>query len=124
MIDTGASIVVLTPADAQRAGIALPDERTTGRAAPAARSRSSRSRIERLAIGPLEARDVRGAVADRLPVSLLGQSFLSQVGSVEITRRPDGAALAGATPAIPSDLTYPAAEIRVGAAYLRDDAKL
>ena len=40
--------------------------------------------IERLALGPLEARDVRGAVADGLPVSLLGQSFLGQVGSVEI----------------------------------------
>ena len=83
MIDTGASIVALTPADAQRAGIALPTER--------ARAMSAGGEVEvipvtvdRIAIGPLEARDVRGAVAGQLPISLLGQSFLSQIGSVEI----------------------------------------
>jgi aspartyl protease family protein len=40
--------------------------------------------IERIAIGPLEARGVAGAVARELPISLLGQSFLSRVGTVEI----------------------------------------
>jgi aspartyl protease family protein len=41
--------------------------------------------IDRVAIGPLEARDVRAAVADQLQVSLLGQSYLERVGSVEIS---------------------------------------
>lgn len=83
MVDTGASVVVLTPGDAQRAGIALPSARTlamgvggTVEVAPVT--------IDRLALGPLEARGVSAAVADGLPVSLLGQSFLAHVGSVEI----------------------------------------
>src|SRR6185295_1508387 len=33
LVDTGASMVALTPADAQRAGIALPSERATARSA-------------------------------------------------------------------------------------------
>lgn len=83
MIDTGASIVALTSADAQRAGIALPSHRTQVMGAGGAIEVIPVS-IDRIAVGPLAATQVRGAVADRLPVSLLGQSFLSQVGSVEI----------------------------------------
>jgi aspartyl protease family protein len=83
LVDTGASVVALTPADAQRAGIALPDERARARGA-GGEIEVIPVTIDRIAIGPLEARAVRGAVADGLPVSLLGQSFLSQVGSVEI----------------------------------------
>lgn len=83
MVDTGASIVALTPADAQRAGIALPSERTRVMGAGGEIEVIPVS-IDRIAIGPLAARQVRGAVAERLTVSLLGQSFLSQVGSVEI----------------------------------------
>jgi aspartyl protease family protein len=41
--------------------------------------------IERIAAGPLEARNVEGAVARDLPISLLGQSFLSRVGNVQIS---------------------------------------
>ena len=40
--------------------------------------------IGRIAIGAVEARAIQGAVADQLPVSLLGQNFLAQFGSVEI----------------------------------------
>jgi aspartyl protease family protein len=83
IVDTGASMVALTPADAQRAGIALPTER--------ARARSAGGEVEvipvtvdRIAIGPLESRGVRGAVVPQLEVSLLGQSFLRQVRTVEI----------------------------------------
>ena len=84
LVDTGATVVVLTPADAQRAGIALPSERAlamgvggTVEVAPVT--------IDRIAIGPLEARAVRAAVAEQLPVSLLGQTYLSQIGTVEIS---------------------------------------
>jgi aspartyl protease family protein len=83
MVDTGASIVALTPADAQRAGIARPSERTTARGAGGT-IEVMPVMIDRIAIGPLEARDVRGAVVEEVGVSLLGQSFLEEVGSVEI----------------------------------------
>jgi aspartyl protease family protein len=83
MIDTGASVVALTRDDAQRAGIAFGSERARAIGA-GGEVEVIPVTIDRIAIGPLEARDVRGAVADDLPVSLLGQSFLSRVGSVEI----------------------------------------
>ena len=83
IVDTGSSIVALTPRDAQAAGIALGSERATARGAGGEIEVIPVS-IDRIAIGPLEARDVRGAVADNLPVSLLGQTFLSRVDSVEI----------------------------------------
>jgi len=83
IVDTGASIVALTPADARRAGIALPDARATARGA-GGEIEVIPVTIERIALGPIEARDVRGAVAQELPVSLLGQSFMRRIGSVEI----------------------------------------
>lgn len=83
MVDTGATMVALTAADAQRAGIALPSERAKAIGA-GGEIEIIPVTIERIALGPLEARSVRGAVAARLPVSLLGQSFLNRVGSVEI----------------------------------------
>lgn len=84
LVDTGASIVALTAADAQRAGIALPSERATARGA-GGEVELMPVTIERIAAGPLEARAVPGAVVPELPVSLLGQSFLARVGRVEIS---------------------------------------
>jgi len=84
LVDTGASAVALTRADAQRAGIALGSERSSAVAA-GGEIEVIPVTIDRIAIGPLAATRVRGAVvADGLPVSLLGQSFLAQVGTVEI----------------------------------------
>lgn len=84
LVDTGASMVALTAADAQRAAIALPDARATAEGAGGA-VEVRPVRIDRIAFGPLVARDVDGAVAPSLPVSLLGQSFLSRIGTVEIS---------------------------------------
>ena len=84
MVDTGASVVALTPADARRAGIALGDDRSVAIGA-GGEVEVVPVTIDRIAIGALAARDVRAAVAEDLPVSLLGQSFLSQVGTVEIS---------------------------------------
>ena len=84
MIDTGASVVALTPADARRAGIALPDARAKAMGA-GGEVEVIPITIDRVALGPLEARNVRGAVARELPVSLLGQSFLGKIGTVEIS---------------------------------------
>jgi aspartyl protease family protein len=83
MVDTGASVVVLTPADAQRAGIPLPPIRVQAMGVGGAIEVIPVT-IDRIALGPLETRGVQAAVAEQLPVSLLGQSFLGRVGSVEI----------------------------------------
>jgi aspartyl protease family protein len=83
MVDTGASIVALTPEDAQRAGIHLPDTRAVARGL-GGEVEVIPVTIDRLSLGGLEARSVRAAVADELPISLLGQNVLSQIGTVEI----------------------------------------
>lgn len=83
MVDTGASVVALTPADARRAGIALGDDRSVAVGA-GGEVEVVPVTIDRIAIGALAAGDVRAVVAQDLPVSLLGQSFLAQVGTVEI----------------------------------------
>jgi aspartyl protease family protein len=83
MVDTGASVVVLTPEDAQRAGIQLPSERSTamGVGGPV---ETIPVTLDRIAVGGIEARGVQAAVVEELPVSLLGQSYLQRVSSVEI----------------------------------------
>jgi len=84
MVDTGATMVALTPADARRAGIALPSEREIARGA-GGEIEVIPVTIDRISAGEQEARGVRGAVVEELSVSLLGQSFLREVGSVEIS---------------------------------------
>ena len=83
MVDTGASVVVLRAADAQRAGIQLPSERSVamGVGGPI---EVIPVMLDRVAVGGIEARRVQAAVAEELPVSLLGQSYLQRVGTVEI----------------------------------------
>ncbi|MDB5698499.1 MAG: hypothetical protein JWN69_1303 [Alphaproteobacteria bacterium] len=84
LVDTGASSVVLTRDDAQRAGIGAGDFSTQaiGAGGPV---RLMPTVIGRLALGPLEADNVPAMVAESgLPVSLLGQSYLARIGSVSI----------------------------------------
>jgi aspartyl protease family protein len=83
LIDTGASMVVLTRDDAQRAGIQTPSARAMamGVGGPIEIIPVT---LDRVAIGGIEARSVQAAIADETPVSLLGQSYLQRVGSVEI----------------------------------------
>ena len=83
MVDTGATAVALTREDAQRAGLQLGPERSVARGVGGLVEVIPVT-IDRITIGGLEARHVRAAVVDDLDVSLLGQSFLSQVDSVEI----------------------------------------
>ena len=83
LVDTGASLVALTPGDAQRAGIVPGNDRA--RAVGAGGEVEIRPvTLDRVAIGPLAAANVRGAVVETLPVSLLGQSYLSRIASVTI----------------------------------------
>jgi aspartyl protease family protein len=83
MVDTGATAVALTREDAQRAGLQLGPERSVARGVGGLVEVIPVT-VDRIALGGLEARHVRAAVVEDLDVSLLGQSFLSQVGSVEI----------------------------------------
>lgn len=86
MVDTGATTVALTRADAQAAGLqfAAGDFTATGQGA-GGELRLKPVTLDRVAIGPVAATGVQAVIAeDRLPVSLVGQSFLSRVSRVEI----------------------------------------
>jgi len=86
LIDTGASIVALTRADALAAGIAAgPGEFSAEGVGVGGTVRLKPVTIDRLAVGSLAANAVPAVVVeDTLPVSLLGQSYLSRLTSVEI----------------------------------------
>jgi aspartyl protease family protein len=83
VVDTGASAVVLTRADAARAGIRAGQERVSGMGVGGVVMLAPVT-VDQLTIGTLTARNVDAMIADDLPISLLGQSFLEQVASVEI----------------------------------------
>lgn len=84
LVDTGASGLVLTRADAQRAGVAAGDFTAIGQGAGGT-VRLMPTTLDRVALGPLSADNVPAMVAeDRLPVSLMGQSFLARIGTVTI----------------------------------------
>ena len=87
LVDTGATSVALTRADAQAAGVQVApgDFTATGQGAGGV-VRLKRVVLDRVAIGPVAAERVDAVVAeDGLPVSLIGQSFLSRVGTIEIS---------------------------------------
>ena len=87
MVDTGATSVVLTMADAQRAGIPFDPATFTviGRGV-SGDVRGTMIKLQSLTIGDHEVRDVEAAiVADGLDISLLGQSWLSKIGTVQIS---------------------------------------
>jgi aspartyl protease family protein len=85
LIDTGATAVVLAPADAQRVGIGGGEftviAKSAGGDIPLMPTIANR-----MAVGPLIANDIPVLVAkDKLSISLLGQSFLARIGTVSIT---------------------------------------
>jgi len=85
LVDTGASSIALTVADAQRIGIPFSaadfDVVGTGASGPV---RGQLVEIDRVSIDGKEVREVRGAVIEGLETSLLGQSYLSRIGGVEM----------------------------------------
>lgn len=86
MVDTGASTIALTRADAQQAGMffAENDFNQVGRGAGGDVPLRAVT-LGHVAVGNIEVRDVRGVViGGNSDVSLLGQSFLSTLGSVTI----------------------------------------
>lgn len=84
MIDTGASMVALSAEDAERANVPMDGQIGVARGA-GGDVEMTRTRIDSITVGGLTARAVRGAVLDQLDHSLLGQTFLSQLQSVEIS---------------------------------------
>lgn len=81
VVDSGSSVVVLSAADARRASIGGREGVAVDTAAGSASMR--RASIARVALAGRTLSDVDAAIVDRdLKVSLLGQSALSQLGSV------------------------------------------
>ncbi|TIX51085.1 retropepsin-like aspartic protease family protein [Alteraurantiacibacter aquimixticola] len=87
LVDTGASVVALTAEDAQAMGITWFDEDVQ----PVAQGAGGpvygvTTMIDHMSVGDLEASNVEAVVITRgARVSLLGQSFLSRVGTVSIS---------------------------------------
>lgn len=88
LIDTGASLVTLSQRDAERVGIdadalaySVPIQTANGVMTAAS------VQLDRLAVGPIEARDVKALVAPRgaLEQSLLGMSFLDRLHGYAIS---------------------------------------
>lgn len=87
LVDTGASTVVLTRDDALRAGLYPRDNQYAATADTAnGQARMTWVGIDSLQVAGTSMREVSAAVAaDGLSVSLLGQSWLSQLASLTIT---------------------------------------
>lgn len=86
MIDTGASGVVLTVEDAERIGIPVdPHDFVVIGSGASGAVRGRLLRFDRIAVDGKEVRDVDGAVAEGLTQSLLGQSYLSRIGGVQMS---------------------------------------
>ena len=86
MIDTGATQVVLSRSDAERAGVHVLDGDFDGEARTASATvRVARVRLRRVRIGEIQISDVPALVID-VPdaMPLLGQSFLARVDRVSI----------------------------------------
>ncbi len=82
LVDTGASLVTLTPADARAVGIKADRLAFTGRAATAnGLVRLAPVTLREIRIGQLTVENVPGAVLENLDTSLLGMSFLRRLRS-------------------------------------------
>lgn len=86
MVDTGATQIVLSRSDAQRAGIEVADLAFLGTARTANGTvRTAPVWLQQLTIGPLSFDSIRAVVNEgALDTSLLGMSFLNQFDSIEI----------------------------------------
>jgi aspartyl protease family protein len=86
LVDTGASFVSLTPADARAAGIEPERLAFTGRAKTAnGLARLAPVTLREIRIGQLVVQNVPGAVLENLDQSLLGMSFLSRLRGYDMT---------------------------------------
>lgn len=88
VVDTGATVVVLTPADARKLGIVPNSIDHRAQIQTVAGSRSMQwTKLSRIKIAGQSAYHLDAAVVrDGLKVSLLGQNFLSEMGSVTLQK--------------------------------------
>lgn len=88
LVDTGASQVVLTQADARRVGIDPGDLNYIGRAMTAnGEVRTAPVRLDEVALGPIIDRNVPAQVNEGLmSQSLLGMTYLHRFDKIEINR--------------------------------------
>lgn len=85
VVDTGATAVALTVADARRAGIAVnPAEFRAIGVGASGPVRGQPILIDRVEVAGREVRRVPGAVIEGLQFNLLGQSYLSQLEEVSL----------------------------------------
>lgn len=86
VIDTGSTGVALTAADAQRAGMQfLPSEFSVIGSGASGPVRGKLVTIDRVTLGGKSVERVDGAILENSQISLLGQSFLNRLGSVEMS---------------------------------------
>ena len=85
LVDTGASLVTLTPADARAAGINPASLAFSGHVQTAnGTARMAPVMLREIRIGQLSIYDVPACVLEHLDVSLLGMSFLSRLQGHEM----------------------------------------
>jgi aspartyl protease family protein len=86
LVDTGASMVALTRADAERVGLLFTDSEFTGSAQTASGSVAVKPlTLDKVELGNLNPGPVEAAIVDKgLSVSLLGQSWLKRMNNVTI----------------------------------------
>jgi aspartyl protease family protein len=86
MVDTGATSVALTPADAEALGFSFGEDEYTGVGKGVGGDVALKAiKLDSLSVGSIVHRDVDAVIVNsELQVSLLGQSWLSRVGTVSI----------------------------------------
>ncbi len=85
LVDTGATMVVLTLRDAAAAGYGHSDLDFSIRTSTAnGVARAAPVRLREVRVGQLSIDDVPAVVAENLGISLLGQSFLTRLDSYEM----------------------------------------
>lgn len=86
LVDTGASGVALSAADARRVGLPFFQTEFTavGRGA-SGEVRGKLVTLDRVTLGGKSVDNVGGAILEGSEMSLLGQSFLSRMGTIEMT---------------------------------------
>ena len=86
LIDTGASGVALTTDDARRVGLNFSEAEFSAVGSGASGEvRGKMVSLDRVSLGGHSASNVSGVILEGGEMSLLGQSFLSQMGTIEIS---------------------------------------
>jgi aspartyl protease family protein len=85
LVDTGATMVVLTMQDAAAAGLSGSDLKFTMQTSTAnGVARAAPVTLREVRLGQLSVDDVPAAVSEKLGISLLGQSFLTRLDSYQM----------------------------------------